>query len=123
MISRSETMVYQQVGGMQIMPSNQQAEAFTTQLHKKPIEASREDFNRIIAKIDAIFSKIFPKDMISSIQRQDSNQSMSITPNDATNFNQLSETTAAAEKIKPSSLSSLTPKTRKRKRPIPLEYS
>ncbi|CAN6846537.1 unnamed protein product [Brassica oleracea] len=86
MISGYETMVYQRVGGMQIMPSKEQAEAFTTQLQKQPIEASREDFNRIIAKIDVMLSKLLPKDMISSIQRQDSNQNLSITPNDATNL-------------------------------------
>ncbi|CAG7894360.1 unnamed protein product [Brassica rapa] len=80
MISGYETMVYQRVGGMQTSRS------FTTQLQKQPIEASREDFNRIIAKIDVMLSKLLPKDMISSIQRQDSNQNLSITPNDATNL-------------------------------------
>ncbi|WZZ27446.1 hypothetical protein YC2023_010847 [Brassica napus] len=106
-------MVYQRVEGMQTVSSKQQAEVVTTQLHKQPTEASREDFSRlIIAKIDALLSKL----LILKSPTKSSTPPISPRTPDPPDFN-------AAEKIKPSSLSSLTPKTRKSKRHIPLKYS
>ncbi|KAL0864680.1 hypothetical protein Bca101_043798 [Brassica carinata] len=73
-------MVYQRAKGMQTVPSKQKAEALKTQLHKQPTKASRDDFGRLItAKMFAFLSKLLPKDSISAIQPQESNQTLSTT--------------------------------------------
>lgn len=115
---------------MQIMPLKQEEEVLTTQLHKQPTKASREDFGRlIIAKLDVLLSKLLPKDTISGIQAQESNQIMSYTPMTPP----ISPTTPPISpktinsysccRDKQRSLSSLTSKTRKSNRHIPLKYS